>query len=325
MSIQEVVSSPRAMRLGMFVSRYAPEGVIERLALLVAWVVCQAKPAAYRIVQANLSQVLGPAIDRQTLEHTTRHVFYMLVRSHYDLYRAIQLPRQELIASIDFPETAQSIVRNLHSTGKGTLLVFPHLSSFDLGGQVLAAHVAGIQLISLPNPPPGFQLANELRRLSGIEVTPLSPAALRQAILRLRAGGVVATAIDRPVSALPALPACPACGQARAGSPPPRERYSAGDDPFLFFSRPARVPSGHVRLAMKTDAQIVVACCVRSPQTQRYSLWVESPLDLIQTGDRDEELQINMRRVLDRLEAMIRRWPEQWLMFVPVWPELLKT
>jgi len=33
-------------------------------------------------------------------------------------------------------------------------------------------------------------------------------------------------------------------------------------------------------------------------------------------------VRINQRRVLDRLEAAIRQWPEQWQVFVPVWPEL---
>jgi lauroyl/myristoyl acyltransferase len=47
-------------------------------------------------------------------------------------------------------------------------------------------------------------------------------------------------------------------------------------------------------------------------------------MELVRTGNRDEEIQINMRRLLDAVEAIIRRWPEQWLMLVPVWPELLE-
>jgi len=47
-------------------------------------------------------------------------------------------------------------------------------------------------------------------------------------------------------------------------------------------------------------------------------------MEMIRTGDREEEVQVNMRRILDRLEEIIHRWPEQWQMFVPVWPELLE-
>jgi lauroyl/myristoyl acyltransferase len=46
-------------------------------------------------------------------------------------------------------------------------------------------------------------------------------------------------------------------------------------------------------------------------------------MEMIRTGNREEEVRLNMRRVLDTLEQLIRRWPEQWQMFVPVWPDLI--
>jgi lauroyl/myristoyl acyltransferase len=49
---------------------------------------------------------------------------------------------------------------------------------------------------------------------------------------------------------------------------------------------------------------------------------MEPPLEMLRTGERAEDIRLNMRRVLDALEAIIRRWPEQWQMFVPVWPAL---
>ena len=50
---------------------------------------------------------------------------------------------------------------------------------------------------------------------------------------------------------------------------------------------------------------------------------LEPPIEMAHTGNRDEDLRLNMERVLNSLEAVIRSWPEQWQMFVPVWPELL--
>jgi len=147
----------------------------------------------------------------------------------------------------------------------------------------------------LPNPSPGFERANELRRLSGAQVTPLSTAALRQAIELLRHGGVLAVAGDRPVSEI--------------------------DPPIPFFGRPARVPSGHVRLAGKTGAAICLFYCLYSPEAGRYTLHLEAPLELLRGRDREETVQHNMRQVLDALEVVIRGWAGQWQMYVPVWPE----
>jgi lauroyl/myristoyl acyltransferase len=83
------------------------------------------------------------------------------------------------------------------------------------------------------------------------------------------------------------------------------------------------MPSAHVRLALKTSARLILVCCVLSAETQRYILHIEPPLEMIRTGNRDEEVAVNMRRVLDQLEGVIRRWLGQWQMFVPVWPELI--
>jgi lauroyl/myristoyl acyltransferase len=47
-------------------------------------------------------------------------------------------------------------------------------------------------------------------------------------------------------------------------------------------------------------------------------------MEMVRTGNRVEDIQINLRRVLDALERIIGRWPEQWLMFAPVWPELVQ-
>jgi lauroyl/myristoyl acyltransferase len=47
-------------------------------------------------------------------------------------------------------------------------------------------------------------------------------------------------------------------------------------------------------------------------------------MEMVRTRNRDEELQLNMQRILAALERIIRRWPEQWQVLVPVWPELLE-
>jgi KDO2-lipid IV(A) lauroyltransferase len=198
---------------------------------------------------------------------------------------------------VDVPETTIAAARSLWNRKGGAVIVFPHLGSFDLGGHAIAPYLPEMQLFTLPNPPPGFEMLNESRRRTGVSVTPLSSAALRQAIKLLRRGGVVALAGDRPVSDL--------------------------DEPFPFFGHPARVPSGHVRLALRTGAVVSIGYCALSPETRRYAMYLESPMEMVRTGNRDEEVRLNMQRILTALERIIRRWPEQWQVLVPVWPELL--
>jgi lauroyl/myristoyl acyltransferase len=295
MNLQAAVSSPGVTRLGMYLGRHTPAWFGHGFAQVAARLVCRARPAVYHVLTANLRQVLGPDAEDSAVRRTTRQAFYIALRSYYDLYHTLARSRQAVSDSIDLPESTQATLHDILHAGRGTVVVLPHLGNFDLVGQALAMHVPGFLAISLPNPPRGFELANELRRKGGIEIIPLSAAALRQAIARLRQGGIVAFGGDRPVSEL--------------------------DKPVPFFGRPARLPSGAVRLALKTGARIVVAYCVVDVHTEKNTLYLEPPLELIHTGSREEEVAVNMGRVVHAFEQAIRRWPEQWLMFVPVWPE----
>lgn len=297
-SLLNIVSGPPFVRLGMFLSRHTPEGIGHRLAWWAAGAVVRLRPAMYRIVQSNLRQVLGLEAGPLALESSARQVFYSAIRSYYELFRALRLPAEEMSALVEVPPATKAIAHSLFGRQAGTVLVVPHLSNFDLGGHAMAPYMPEAQLLTLPDPPAGFQVINQSRRRSGVEITPLNSAALRQAIRLLKRGGVVSLAGDRPVSDL--------------------------DAPVRFFGRPARVPSGHVRLALQTGAAVAVGYCVLAPETQRYTVHLEPPVEMIRTGNRDEEVQLNMRPILDALERIIRRWPEQWLMFVPVWPELLE-
>ncbi len=290
---KDIAGSTAVIRLGMAASRIFPPAMTHWASWRVTGVLSWLRPRVFRVVQDNLRQVVGAEVDDKDLDEIVRQVFWTTLRGYYDLFRALRLPRDEMAGLVQFSESGLEILRSLWHREGGSLLVMPHLGNFDLAGQALAPLLPETQVISLPDPPPGFQLTNEIREASGVRVTPLNAAALRQAIQLLRRGGTVSTAMDRPVSNL--------------------------DEPVMFFGRPARLPSGHVRLALKTGAVIVLGYCVWSPEAGMYQMTINPPIEMVRTGDRDEEVRVNMRRVLDQLEPIIRRWPGQWQMYVPVW------
>ena len=295
MKIQDFTTNVRTMRFSMWLARRMPVGLGHRLAWWASAIVCRSRPAVMDVLEANLRQVLGPDADEQTLARTVRQVLFTTIRCTFDLYRVLHLPYEELVASIDWTDESLGVARSMWDHEGGTVLIFPHVENFDLGGLSGAAHLPEIQIVTLADPPPGFELTNRIRRLTGTTVTPLGPSALRQALKLLKQGGVVSVAGDRPVS----------------------ER----DDPVLFFGRPARVPSGHVRLALRTGAMVVIYHCGYSAESRRYTVHLEPPMEMVRTGDLNEEIELNMRRVLDALEAVIRRRPGGWQMYVPVWPQ----
>lgn len=110
------------------------------------------------------------------------------------------------------------------------------------------------------------------------------------------------------------------------------------DELMPFFGAPARLPTGHVRLALQTHARIVVACCIMEKNGQTaagdasgvccYRIQFAPPIEMEaapghESAGRvsDANVRHNVRRVLEIIEEMIRQAPDQWLMFVPVWKD----
>lgn len=296
MRLHSLVSHPRTINLGFTLGRYVPRRLAYSVSSWAATAISHWRPEVYRALCANLTQVLGPEADGAAVRKVARGVFHYFLRGYYDLFRAMSLGPEALHAHVDISDTLLSTLEASKEQGRGLVLAMTHVGNFDLVGQLVGQYTDRLQALTLPDPPAGFVSLNAMREQGGTTITPLSPAALRQGIRTLREGGILGVAPDRVITDL--------------------------DELVSFFGRPAHVPSGHVRLALRTDAQVLVGACPFVPETGRYLAHVEPPLDMIHTGDKEEEVALNMRRVLDSTEKLIRRWADQWMMFVPVWPDL---
>ena len=295
MRLQDFISSKPMTQLGIVIGRHMPRRAGYGLARIAAGVIARRKPEVYWTVRANLRQILGPEADDLVLHRMTHQVFFHAGQTYYDFFHAIGQPKEVLAEAVRIPEKLVAFIQSETARGQGVLLLFAHMSNFDLLGLSMGARDLPIQMLSLANPQAGFHLLNYLRATAGFEVTPITPQSLRAAIRRLKSGGIVLTGVDRPI-------------------PEDRELVE-------FFGRPAYLPVGPVRLALMTGALVIMASCYYEPG-KGYGLKVTEPLEMIRTGDRRRDLMTNVRRVVDILEQHVRARPEQWMMFHPVWPEL---
>jgi len=80
-----------------------------------------------------------------------------------------------------------------------------------------------------------------------------------------------------------------------------------------FFRKLACTTSGIARVALHTDAAVVPGYIVWDARIQKYRLCFEPPVELIRTGDLEHDVVTNTQNFAHIIEAIIRKYPEQWV------------
>jgi lauroyl/myristoyl acyltransferase len=249
-----------------------------------------------RAVRANQWVVHDRTLDGPELDRAVLAVFKHSGQCIYDMYHYYQDP-SALKKKVELSPRVLEVVERSRSRKGRAVLVGPHLSNFDLSLQALARQGLETLVLSVPQPPSAYRMQNRLRTLYGMEAVPFSIPALRSATERLRSGGMVLTGVERPI---------------------PSHKY-----PVHFFGQPAMLPVAHVQLALNTGAPaIVIACQMRPDGSYLVDASEEIPMQAM--SDRTAEVTRNTEAILEKLEALIRENPGQWLMFYPVWPQALE-
>jgi lauroyl/myristoyl acyltransferase len=221
---------------------------------------------------------------------TLRHTAHCLYDTYHYFQNEEAIQRLVVIGS-----EARKMLEQIKYLKEGIILVGPHLSNFDFVGQATSGTELDALALAIPRPGGGYKWQNEIRRDSGMEIVPTSLGTMRRARQVLKEGGIVVTAIDRPIEGSKHL--------------------------IKFFGRPASLPLHHILLALKTDVPIIVVAVIMKPDG-RYEVVHSDPVIMERADDRETELVLNAERVLRIAEEFIRLAPSQWSMYYPVWPEV---
>ena len=87
----------------------------------------------------------------------------------------------------------------------------------------------------------------------------------------------------------------------------------ASDGVFVdFFGRPACTNAGLARLAIKTQAPVLLSLVVWKATLGRYCIHFE-PVELVGRSSLEEEVVANTALFTKKIEEFVRRYPNQWL------------
>ncbi|MCJ7825258.1 MAG: lysophospholipid acyltransferase family protein, partial [Anaerolineales bacterium] len=199
----------------------------------------------------------------------------------------------ELPCTID-EDLLEDVYRSL-AEERGIVIVGAHLSSFNMFFMMIGQRNWPVQILSHHVEQGSYQSDNILRKKFGLNVTPISAGSLRKAYQRLESGGCVLTGVDRP---------------------------DTGGEPLTFFGRTATLPIGHARLAIQTGARVKVLA-VQKVKPGKYHVIGSRLIEPEQSGDSQRDARKLAQQVIHQLEEYIRERPSEWMMFIPVWPEML--
>ncbi|MGE3310786.1 MAG: MMPL family transporter [Limisphaerales bacterium] len=279
-------------RRGLAVARVVPRPILLRLAELGGMLYALAATARREVVVRNLAPVVGNY--NQEARRLAWRLFRGFGRKLADLwiYESGQ-PVADLFGAF----TGWEHLEAARKTGRGVLLVTPHLGNWEFGAPLLANRGIQLVVITLSEPGEGFtEMRIKARARWGIETLVIGhdPFAFVEVIKRLQDGAVVALLIDRP---------------------PPGSGVGVS-----LFGRPFIASIAGAELARATGCLLLP---VVLPATESgYAAHVLPPIqyDRKSLGTREARRDLT-QDILRAFEPHLRQHADQWFHFVPVWPE----
>jgi KDO2-lipid IV(A) lauroyltransferase len=281
-------------KTGFALAHLLPRPVAHSVASVVGRASFRRKPDAQLALRANLEMVTGlhgAALDALCEENVSN---FSRMLADYFLCAGPDAA-QQCDALVEKWSGFENIVA-AREQGKGTIVVTGHLGNWELGGTVLARRGLSLTVVTLEEPSTELTRWREAgRRRLGIKTIPVGPGhpfAFVEMIETLRRNEFLAMLVDRP--------------------------YAGSGSPVCFFGRETEFSSAPALLAHHTGAAVLPAFVLNGKNRGYVSLAERIiPMDT-PTKDR-ANLARNTQRIASVFEEIIRRHPEQWFNYVPIW------
>ncbi len=283
----------RAFQAGRFAATLLPHVAIKAVAQAVGNATYIRNPRLRSVLRENLAPVSGLsglALDRLCARNVAH--FSGMLADYF--YSASRTPKQAL--SLIREWRGYEHLEKARSLGRGVIVVTAHLGNWELGGILLAQRGLPMTVITLDEPSTALTAwRDSYRQRAGMKTIAVGPGrdfAFVEMIQTLKRNECLAMLVDRP--------------------------YGNTGLPVQFCGRQTQFSSGPALLWQHTGAAIVPAFLARDSRGHYVSF--AEPLVNMQKGENPREaLAANTQAVANAFESVVRRYPEQWFHYVPIW------
>lgn len=243
-----------------------------------------------RIALRNL-QTGFPDLNNSERIHIAKEMYRQLSRNAVEFARFGKI-RDSGRLNHFVEVTGREHLEKIASMGKGGLALTAHLGNWELLAAKFVNEGYKVTVLARKASYERYEnLIERLRRISRVDAVDRDN--IREILRRLQQGHFLGILSDHDIPKL--------------------------DGVFVnFLDRPAYTPTGIVTLAMKTGLPVLPMFIIRK-NDGRHRITVEPPLEMIVTGDKEQDILVNTRRYTEIIERYVREYPEQWMWFHNRW------
>lgn len=236
-----------------------------------------------RVVERQIAAAF-PELSKDEVTEMARRSYEHLGRSAIETALLPGLGQAGVLRLVSEVEN-WDVVERAQAAGRGIIIVAGHLGNWELAGAYLAARGVPLDVIVRKMGNPFFEkYLNQTREQIGMNVVH-DAQAVRHTPRALRDGRAVAFVADQGVRGLAST--------------------------FVpFFGRPAKTPRGAGVFALRFGAPVVFIAALRKSDGSYLVGFEEIPV--VDTGDREKDVDGIVLRFTQVLEKWVRRAPEQY-------------
>jgi KDO2-lipid IV(A) lauroyltransferase len=248
----------------------------------------------------NLTIAYGKEKDKDEIYKMAKEVFYNLGRGAAELATKLKInDKSKYFSNVEVIGIEH--VKKAFERGKGIINIVPHLGCWEAAPKAFT--LLGFSGGAVAKPLSNERLDKWLiknREYSGFKIFPRG-ITYKTILMFLRENNGLAMLIDVD---------------------------SSIKSVFVdFYGKSAHTPIGAAMLALDSDATVLTSSYVRT-EGNKFKLICSKPFELIRTGDRKQELQLNTALFHKAVEDQIKTYPTQWTWMHERWkttPEMVET
>ncbi len=249
-------------------------------------------PGVREAVTSNLRVAVGEHLNEPQLKRLVRRVF-----TNYGLYMldymALPFRSEAQVLGLMGALHGKEHIHEAREKGKGVIIIGPHLGNWELAGFLLKEVNCKVSVLSIRDPFPVFdRYRARFRDRAEMKMIYVGGPNDAGSILDIQA----ALARNEAVAML-------------------GDRiYSGRSQPVRFFGEEIEMPSGPLHIAALTGAPLVPVVTVR--EGDRYVVRIRPAIEVHSPAP--EAIAASGQALATEFEALIRRYPDQWYNFHPV-------